>query len=147
MMNQDSVFTNWRGQDIKFDGGIIHVIDTVLMIPTPDTVTAEVLGLSSLAGALQKANLGALNGLADVTIFAPTNAAFQAIGATAETLSITDLASILEYHVVQNTVGYSSLLKTETLGALSGQKLMVQVTGGKVFVNSAQVILADVLGE
>lgn len=121
------------------------MIDTVLTIPVSDMVTAQVLGLSSLAGALKKANLATVNGLSDLTIFAPTNAAFQAIGATAESLSSTDLAAILEYHVIQNTVGYSPLLKTETLGALSGQKLMISVTGGKVFVDSAQVVLADVI--
>jgi transforming growth factor-beta-induced protein len=87
------------------------VIDTVLTIPVSDMVTAQVLGLSSLAGALKKANLATVNGLSDLTIFAPTNAAFQAIGATAESLSSTDLAGILEYHVIQNTVGYSPLLK------------------------------------
>lgn len=82
--------------------GVIHIIDKVLTIPESPSDTAIAAGLSSLAGALIKANLvDTVDNLKDVTIFAPANAAFQAIGSGLANISNEDLSSILTYHVVQ----------------------------------------------
>lgn len=65
------------------------------------SVTAVDMGLTSLAGALTKTNMvTAVDGLSDVTIFAPSNKAFEAIGSAAEGASVTDLSTILSYHVL-----------------------------------------------
>lgn len=59
------------------------------------------MGLTSLAGALTKTNMvTAVDGLSDVTIFAPSNDAFERIGSAAESASVTDLSTILSYHVL-----------------------------------------------
>lgn len=59
------------------------------------------MGLTSLAGALTKTNMvTAVDGLSDVTIFAPSNGAFERIGSAAESASATDLSTILSYHVL-----------------------------------------------
>lgn len=65
------------------------------------SVTAVDMGLTSLAGALTKTNMvTAVDGLSDVTIFAPSNKAFEAVGSAAESASVTDLSTILSYHVL-----------------------------------------------
>lgn len=125
---------------------MIHIIDTVLTIPASDADTATAAGLTSLAGALTAAGVvSTVNGLKDVTIFAPSNDAFAAIASTAANLTTAQIASILTYHVVQGTVGYSSLLSNISLTTVNGAKVTITVAGGNVFVNSAKVILADVL--
>ena len=125
---------------------MIHVIDTVLTLPQSDSATASAANLTALTGALTTANLvTALDGLKDVTIFAPSNAAFQAIGSAVGSLSTAQLAQILEYHVVNGTVGYSSGLMNMTLPTLGGGSVNITVEGGSVFVNSAKVTIPDVL--
>ncbi|KAL1859731.1 hypothetical protein Daus18300_009451 [Diaporthe australafricana] len=90
--------------DIAFDGGVVHVIDKVLTIPMSPSVTAVDMGLTSLAGALTKTNMvTAVDGLSDVTIFAPSNKAFEAIGSAANGASVTDLSTILSYHVLHGS--------------------------------------------
>ncbi len=99
----------------------------------------------------------------DVTVFAPNNAAFQAIGSATGNLTMMELANILEYHgkhvfrifwniiltsnslVVNGTVAYSSTLKNETVMAMNGVNLTITVEGSDVFVNSAKVITPNVL--
>ena len=77
----------------------MHIINQVLTLPQNISFTAEQAGLSAVAGALTKANLvDALDSAMDVTVFAPNNAAFQAIGSATGNLSMADLANILEYH-------------------------------------------------
>ena len=133
-----------------FTGGVIHIIDTVLTIPLSPANSAIDSQLTALAGALTTTSLvSAVDNLKDVTIFAPSNAAFQAIGSATSSLSTTQLSSILEYHIINGTVGYSTLLMTglanETFPSLMGTELMVEATDKKVFVNSAQVTITDII--
>lgn len=68
------------------------------------SVTAVDMGLTSLAGALTKTNMvTAVDGLSDVTIFAPSNKAFEAVGSAAESASVADLSTILSYHVLHGS--------------------------------------------
>lgn len=137
--------------DIMFTGGVVHVIDTVLTVPPSVAVSAVDSSLTALAGALTQTNLvTTVDALKDVTVFAPSNNAFQAIGSATRSLTMDQLSSILEYHVIAGTVGYSSLLTSglanESLPTVfGGEEVRVESTGGKVFVNSAQVVIADVI--
>jgi len=133
--------------NLNFTGGVIHIINKVLTVPENVSTTAEQAGLSALAGALTKANLvEPLDSMMNVTVFAPNNEAFQSIGSATAGLTIQELASILEYHVVNSTVGYSSTLTNgASLTALNGGKLTITIENGNVFVNSAKVITPNVL--
>jgi transforming growth factor-beta-induced protein len=136
--------------NLMFIGGVLHIIDTVLTLPLNPSFSALDSNLTALAGALQDTTLiNAVNNLKDVTIFAPSNAAFQAIGSATGGLSTQQLAGILEYHIINGTVGYSPLLTTglanETFPTLQGGDVAVSVEDGKVFVNSAQVIITDII--
>ena len=132
--------------NIVFDGGIIHVIDTFLVPPVNISTTAVALGLSSAAGALEQATLVApLDVATDVTAFVPSNEAFEAIGSALANATISELTSILEYHVVNGTVAYSTDVVNETVPTLQGSNLTLTVEGGSVFVNQAKVIIPNIL--
>lgn len=132
--------------DLNFDGGVIHIIDTVLTLPASDSATALAANLTALAGALTATDLvSTVESLSDVTIFAPSNDAFAAIGSATSNLSTEALAGILQYHVVQGTVGYSSVLSNTTLETVGGGNVTITIIDGSVYVNSAKVITPDVL--
>jgi uncharacterized surface protein with fasciclin (FAS1) repeats len=135
-------------QDLNFTGGVIHVIDRFLVLPEVPSDTLTSAGLSSLRGALNRTNLiEAVDTTPDVTIFAPSNEAFRNIGSAVANISDEDLASVLTYHVVNGTVGYSSGLENNTvLTTLNGANLTITIgEEGRVFVNNARVTIADVL--
>ncbi|KAL9101963.1 MAG: hypothetical protein Q9187_009181, partial [Circinaria calcarea] len=119
----------------------------VLTVPQNISSTAVAAGLSAAAGALTSANLvEAVDTATDLTVFVPNNAAFAAIGSAVGNLTMEQLTGILTYHVVNGTVGYSSMLTNGTqLTAMNGGQLTVTINNGSVFVNSARVILPDVL--
>jgi Fasciclin domain len=122
------------------------VIDSFLTVPANVSTTAVAANLTSVTGALTQAKLvEAVDTTPDVTIFAPSNEAFQAIGSALGNISTTDLTSVLTYHVINGTVGYSSMLSNTSLATLNGANVTITVENGTVFVNSAKVITADVL--
>ena len=119
----------------------------MLSIPQNITTTAQQANLTSLAGAIQQLGVtSVVDGLSDVTIFAPNNAAFQAIGSALPNLTMEALTGILEYHVVNGTVAYSTAITNgSTVTSLAGQNLTLSVANGSVFVNSARVINPNIL--
>lgn len=131
-------------QDVKFDNGIVHIVDSVILPPFSVSATAKAANLTDLVNALVATNLaGAVDSMKDVTIFAPTNMAF---GATPENLTVAQLSEILTFHVVPNAVAYSTSLKDgQNITTLAGKQLTVKITDGVVSVNGAKVIAADVL--
>ena len=129
---------------------MIHIIDKLLLIPLSVPATLIAGNFTALAGAATQANLVApLEDLSDITIFCPNNDAFQRLAASNVTVTDDQLAEILQYHVVQGTVGYSTTLANNTkLPTLNGEELDITISAdGAVFVNSARVINADVLLE
>ena len=133
-------------QPVNFTGGVIHIIDRVLTIPQNVSTTAVAANLTSAAGAFTAANLaGTVDGLTDSTFFVPNNEAFQAIGSALPNLTMEVITSILTYHVVQGTVAYSTLLSNTSIATVQGENVTISVIGEKIFVNSAQVVVPNVL--
>jgi uncharacterized surface protein with fasciclin (FAS1) repeats len=107
-------------------------------MPMNVTSTLANANLTAAAGAIKSAGLvQALGNMKDVTIFAPNNDAFNAIGSVVANLSATDLAGVLEYHVVSNAVAYSSMLKNETITTLDGKNLTISIINGAVYVSDS----------
>jgi len=104
---------------------------------------------STLVAALKAAGLvEALSGKGPFTVFAPTNEAFAALPkGTLETLLKPEnkdkLVKILTYHVVSGDIT-SAQIQPGPAKTLEGQNLMIKVKDGKVKVNKATVISADV---
>ena len=137
-----------RTQDIEFDNGIIHIIDKLLLIPLSISATLIAGNFTALAGAATSANLvEPLESLSDVTIFCPNNDAFQKLAGTGANITDEQLAEILQYHVVQGAVGYSTTLSNDLkLPTLAGEELTITIDEeGGVFVNNARVINSDIL--
>jgi uncharacterized surface protein with fasciclin (FAS1) repeats len=107
-----------------------------------------------MEGAIQAANLTQnVTEKRDVTVFAPSNEAFRAIGSVIEDLIQNKtgngtgdrLRQIVGYHVVDGTVAYTSGLGDTTLKSDSGPDIHVRVVDGDVYANSARVIVPDIL--
>jgi uncharacterized surface protein with fasciclin (FAS1) repeats len=87
-----------------------------------------------------------LKGPGPFTVFAPTDAAFAKLPAgTVEGLlkDPAKLKSILTYHVVAGKV-MAKDVKTGDAKTVQGQTVALKAEGGKVSVNGANVVLADV---
>ncbi len=101
---------------------------------------------TTLVAALQAADL--VNSLANVgpfTVFAPTNAAFDALPAgTVEGLlkpeKKADLANILKGHVTTSSLTEMMLSDGMTLGMANNSKITIHKTGDKIMVNDANVL-------
>jgi len=134
--------------NVNFTGGVIHVIDNLLTLPENISSTATAAGLTSLRGALNATNLvNTVDTAQNITIFAPNNAAFQAISSGLSNLTTEQISSVLTYHaVVAAQPLYSSSLRNgSTVPTLNGANVTVTINNGSVFVNNAKVVQADVL--
>lgn len=121
-------------------------MDNVLAIPPNVSTTASAANLTAFLGAVNASDLTtALDTAMDVTIFAPSNSAFQDVASGLMNVSMTELAGILGYHVINGTVAYSSMLSNTSIPTMSGGNVTVTIANGTVFVNSARVINADIL--
>lgn len=153
--------------DIMTSNGIIHVIDAVLIPPadapvmddpvesTNQTILQIAAGnpdFSTLAAAVMATGLdGALGHPGDnYTVFAPTNAAFEALGADTinALLAAPDtLRDILLFHVIPGTVfsaaDFQNILGYQ-VGAGNGGSLTVTATDGGLAVNGVNIIAADI---
>ena len=92
-----------------------------------------------------------LSGTGPFTIFAPTNAAFDALPAgTVEDLLKPEnkekLTAVLTYHVVAGNVMSSQLADGQKVATLNGQELTVSIKDGVVTINGTKVIAADLAG-
>jgi transforming growth factor-beta-induced protein len=83
----------------------------------------------------------------DLTIFAPQNAAFQALGSAITSMSSSDLAKIMNFHTIPNQVIYSTNFTNNTvLTTVEGGKLTISRTGNNaIFINSAQLLAPDIM--
>jgi uncharacterized surface protein with fasciclin (FAS1) repeats len=118
----------------------------VLTIPGKLTNTLVTGGLTAFAGALQRAGVESpINNARDVTVFAPVNDGFSAIGTLVDSMTSEQLAQVLNYHVVQGKVLYSWLITAGTHVTVQGGSLNLKVVNGEMFVNGAKIISSDVL--
>ena len=104
----------------------------------------------TLVAAVTAADLVAtLSGPGPFTVFAPVDAAFAALPAgTVESLVKPEnkgqLTSILTYHVVAGKVLSTDLSNGMKAKTVNGTEITITIADGKVKVNGAHVVLADV---
>ena len=153
-LNADGAFIN-NAQIILTDfftgNGIIHIIDAVLL-PAPKTVMDVVIRSEDhniLQVALDTANLSStLQGDGTFTLFAPTDGAFGEIPEETINALLSDpegqLTDILLYHVLGSEVLSTDLSDGMTATTLNGGDITVSIENGLVFINDAQVTVADI---
>ncbi len=101
---------------------------------------------TTLVAAVQAAELeNALVNAGPLMVFAPTNAAFDALppGTVEELLKPENkgkLADILKYHVTPGKYSKDFLKKFKKLGQANNQYVMVEVKGDDVYVGGAKII-------
>ena len=101
---------------------------------------------STLVTAVKAAELvDALSNAGPFTVFAPTNAAFDALPAgTVEGLlepaKKSDLQDVLQYHVFVGVLKAESLRDGQTLGMVNGSNAKISVKDGKVMINDANIV-------
>ena len=101
---------------------------------------------TTLVAAVQAADLeNALVNAGPLMVFAPTNAAFDALPeGTVENLLKPEnkdaLANILKYHVTAGNYSKDFLMKFKKLGQANDQNVMIEVKGDDVYVGGAKII-------
>jgi len=151
-INGTSVFANQaevNGIDLMGSNGYVHSINSVLL----DSETVADIAIDSpdhttLVAAVVEARLlpALTNPFSELTVFAPTDAAFTAALAAlnisaADLLASPDLTDILLYHVVGSDVP-SSALTNGPVATLNGQDIVVDLSVG-VMINDANVTTPD----
>ena len=151
--------------DIDAKNGVIHVIDRVLLPPdfalaTPAKAKSTQAGtivevaasnpaVSTLVTAVKAAGLvETLSGKGPFTVFAPTNAAFNALpkGTLDKLLKPENrdaLRKVLTYHVVSGDL-MAKDLRSGKVATVEGGSVAVKVDNHGVSVNGSNVIKADV---
>ena len=145
-----SLFINTGSQvtttDITVTNGVMHVLDSVLLpLDTfPGTLVQALQAYprySSLVGAVVAADL--VGALTDVTVFAPTNLAFESAQIPAD-ISIEDLTDVLLYHVLAGPVLASGLTDPQPT-LLTGASIEIDLASDPVLLDGAiDVIEVDV---
>ncbi|MDE2817001.1 MAG: fasciclin domain-containing protein [Chloroflexota bacterium] len=141
--------------DIEAANGTIHVIDTVLLPPEPESELGTIVDIAvgdgrfqTLVAALQAAGLvETLQGEGPFTVFAPTDDAFAKLPeGTVDALlkDIPALTDILLYHVVQGSVMAADVVKLDAATTVQGGAVTVTVDGDTVRINEAQVVITDI---
>lgn len=105
----------------------------------------------TLLAAAQAAGLvETLKGDGPFTVFAPTDEAFAKLPAgTVENLLKPEnkemLVKILTYHVVSGKVTAADVMKVKSAKTVQGQDVKVKTGKGKVWINDANVVKADIM--
>ena len=115
------------------------VVDVVVNSDNHNTLEAAVIA----AGLADD-----LSGAGPFTVFAPTDAAFEALPeGTVETLlkdPTGDLAQILLYHVVGAKAMSTDLSDGQAIATLNGDKIDIKIKDGSVYIDQAKVTAADI---
>ena len=147
--------------NVDASNGIIHVIDTVLLPPVEAAAPTETIyqiasgnaDFSTLVAALDATGLNnRLNSAGDYTVFAPTNAAFDALGSGAVQALLGDLPTlekILLKHVVSGSVDSVTAftLNGADVPTLNpdGETVNIAIDSGLFTVDGAQVTTFDII--
>jgi len=141
---------------LKFVGfaacGVVQLTAAFVHAAEKDIVTTavEAGSFKTLVAAVQAADLvQTLQGQGPFTVFAPTDDAFANLPAgTVESLLKPEnkklLTSVLTYHVVPGKVTSAEVVKLNAANTVNGQRVDVKVDQGKVLIDQAVVVKADI---
>ena len=136
--------------DIQASNGVVHLIDEDVLLPAFDTVEQSVMsGYTELEKALTETNLRQdVKDENDITVFAPTNAAFEeyldsAFGAD----SFSELTESqrdevrqnLQYHVATEEIASGAISDGDQVPTLEGSDLNFTVDGNTITVEGATI--------
>lgn len=115
----------------------VFIIDTVLSIP-PSLGTLAGTVVPKLAGLIESSGLlDALNNQPGLTIFAPNDAAIDAISSQLPSLNETTVQTILANHVINGTTAYSDRITDGNYTSAAGQPFTFMSNDTGTYVMSA----------
>ena len=118
--------------------------------PTMNIVETAVSAgsFNTLVAAVQAADLvETLSGPGPFTVFAPTDEAFAQIPEDQLNALLADkeaLTAVLTYHVVAGKVMAADVVELSTAETVNGQSVDIHVMDGKVMIDGAEVVSADI---
>jgi transforming growth factor-beta-induced protein len=144
--------------DLHAINGVVHVIDRVLL-PMNLVGAATAAGFTQLLGAVTAAApinetttvLGALSTQAPYTVFAPTNAAFEAIAGITSTLTPAQLRQVLLFHVLDTATFPIPVLaahlpeNSAQLDTLIAQNIAFDPSSDPPMVEGAHIVSTDIV--
>lgn len=157
---------NVTATDVEASNGVVHVIDQVILPPSMSegeaegepmadlVATAQAAGnFTTLLAAVEAAGLSealASGALGKLTVFAPTDEAFDALpegtldGLLADTTALT---GVLTYHVATGEILAEQVVTLDEIPTLAtGNNISVEVVDGGVVLNgTANVITTDIM--
>ena len=157
MLNNRSSVTT---ADVMADNGVVHVIDKVLLVPNVVQSALANPNFSILVQALTRTDhttdfVSVLSGDGPFTVFAPTNAAFQALlnsnmdWNSLDDIPVATLDAVLKYHVVAGAnVTASEITDGLQPATVQGSSITINlgddvtITDGQS--NNSTVIVTDV---
>lgn len=147
MINDANVTT----ANVEASNGVVHIIDKVLIPPnfTAPTIpqVAVSANLSTLVTAVTAGDLGTALSANGLTLFAPSNKAFDdlpagVLQALLKPENVDALKKVLTYHVVASEILGTDFTNGEQIPTLEGQNINITIDGTKeheVSVNAANV--------
>ncbi len=135
--NTNTTATMPRGQEAVQDNDSERNVVQVAVGSTDHTTLVKAVQAADLVTDLSNAG--------PFTVFAPTNAAFDALPkGTVEDLvkpeNKAKLQDILQYHVAVGVYNTNLLQDGQNLGVANGGNLKISKKDGKIFVNDAEII-------
>ncbi|HEX6890028.1 MAG TPA: fasciclin domain-containing protein [Chryseolinea sp.] len=145
---------NVTAADVAATNGIVHVVDAVLVPPSMVQFVNTVVepayfnkNFTTLIAAVKAASpsiLATLLNSSKKTLFAPTNAAFEAAGITSlPAQSVLD--AVLGYHVIASEVASSAIATGSSSATTLNGKIYLSKGASGVFINgTSKVTTADI---
>ncbi len=127
--------------DGQASNGVVHAIDRVLLPPVFGNIVQTIQGIPTLLptasfkllqAAVTKAGAGSsLTATGPITVFAPTDAAFKAVGIDSAAIAntpATTLAGILGYHVLNSRTYTPTITNGSSLSTIQGGTITAGVS-------------------
>jgi uncharacterized surface protein with fasciclin (FAS1) repeats len=125
-------------------------------LPTIAGVATSNSNFTTLVSALSKAGLvSTFSGSGSFTVFAPTNAAFDAAAAAligpgktgpdlVNALDVATLTAVLKYHVVGDARNAQAVLASSQIQMLDGNAAAIAVKSGSPYIQNAKITSTDI---
>jgi len=125
-------------------------------LPTIAGLATSNANLSTLVSALSKAGLvSTFSGAGSFTVFAPTNAAFDAAAAAllgpgrtgqdlVNGLDVATLTAVLKYHVVGDARNAQTVLASSQIIMLDGNPAAIALKSGSPYIQNAKIAATDI---
>ena len=139
--------------DVSFDGGLVHVIDTVMLpeLRSIEQIVTEDDRFATLRAAVEAAGIGSQLGSRNQgpwTLLAPSNKAFGAIPADALKALLQDrpaLTAVLVAHVLPTAIRREEMLAQGSARTLMGDgSVAFALEAGAITVAGARIEVADI---